>query len=86
MHIRFQVQNRFDIIQTLILHNVIVKHKAALDQVRKGLSTLGLLCEIEKEPSKFRNLFVHEEENISASYVKGLLKNHRKIKYGFKCC
>lgn len=55
------------------MHNAIVKHKAALDQVRQGLSTLGLLCEIEKQPSKFKNLFVHEEENISASYVKGLL-------------
>ena len=59
--------------QTLILHNTIIKHKAALDQLRKGLSTLGLLCEIEKEPTKFKKFFVHEDEDIS-SYVKGLFQ------------
>ena len=60
--------------QTLILHNTIIKHKAAMDQLRKGLSTLGLLHEIEKDPTKFEKLFVHEEESISSLYVKGLLK------------
>lgn len=59
--------------QTLILQNTIIKHKAALDQLRNGLSTLGLLHEIEKKPAKFRKFFVHEEDDISSSYVKGLL-------------
>ncbi len=69
----FLVQNRLHVLQTLILHNTIIKHKAALDQLRKGLSTLGLLCEIEKEPTKFKKFFVHEDEDIS-SYVKGLFQ------------
>ena len=60
--------------QTLILHATIVKHKAALDQLRKGLSNLGLLDEIQKNPDKFKMFFLHEEEDISSSYVKGLLK------------
>lgn len=45
-----------------------------MDQLRKGLSTLGLLHEMEKDPNKFEKLFVHEEESISSTYVKGLLK------------
>ena len=60
--------------QTLILHATIVKHKAALDQLRKGLSNLGLLDEIEKKTDKFKSFFLHEEQEISSSYVKGLLK------------
>ena len=60
--------------QTLILHNTIIKHKAALDQLRKGLSTLQLLCEIEKKTAEFKRFFVHEEKNITSSYVKGLLR------------
>jgi hypothetical protein len=59
--------------QTLILHATIIKHKAALDQLRKGLSNLGLLNEIEKKPDKFKRFFLHEEEKISPLYVKGLL-------------
>ena len=60
--------------QTLILHATIVKHKAALDQLQKGLLNLGLLNEIEKKVDKFKSFFLQEEEEISSSYVKGLLK------------
>ena len=60
--------------QTLILHATIVKHNAALDQLQKGLSNLGLLDEIEKKTGKFKSFFLHDEEEISSSYVKGLLK------------
>lgn len=38
------------------MHDVIIKHKAALDQMRKGSSILGLMEEMEKSPEKFQPL------------------------------
>ena len=63
-----------EIMQTLILHSTVIKHKAALDQFRKGISILGLLGEIEKNPQKFEQFFVHQDEIISPEFVKKLLK------------
>jgi len=60
--------------QTLILHSTVLKHKALLDQFRKGLSILGLLGKVEKYPEKFEPFFVHHDENISPAFVKKLLK------------
>lgn len=60
--------------QTLILHSTVLKHKAALDQFRKGLNILGLLRKIENNPQKFEQFFVHHDGDISADFVKKLLK------------
>lgn len=51
-----------------------MKHKAILDQLRKGLSILGLQNELEKAPGKFEHLFVHKDDEVSAAYVKELLR------------
>ena len=59
---------------SLGLHDTIVKHKAILDQLRKGLSILGLQKELERAPDKFEHLFVHKDDEVSAAYVKELLK------------
>ena len=56
------------------MHEVILKHKAALDQMRKGLSILGLLEEIEKSPEKFQNLFIHKDSEINAEFIISLLR------------
>ena len=69
-----QESNKLEIMQTLILHSTVLKHKAALDQFREGISILGLLSQIEKNPSKFEPFFVHHDENISPAFVKKLLK------------
>ena len=63
-----------EVIQSLILHATVLKHKAALDHFRKGLATLGLLSEIEKNPTKFEKFFVHSKEEITAAFVTSLLK------------
>lgn len=60
--------------QCLVLRDTILKHKALLDQLRKGLSILGLQKEMEKAPDKFNHFFVHSGEEVSAAYVKALLK------------
>lgn len=48
VHLGWQVNNKLQIVQSLLVHDVLLKHKAALDQTRKGLSILGLLAEIGK--------------------------------------
>ena len=60
--------------QTLILHSTVLKHKAALDQFRKGLNILGSLSKTENNPEKFQQFFVHHDGDISADFVKKLLK------------
>lgn len=41
-----------------------MKHKAILDQLRKGLSILGLQKELERAPDKFEHLFVHKDDEV----------------------
>ena len=60
MPFALQADNKHDVLQSLILHDILVKRKSILDQFRKGLSTLGLLAEIEHNPSLFEELFVHQ--------------------------
>ena len=55
-----QPDNKLDVLQSLMLHDVLVKRKSILDQLRKGLSTLGVLAEIEYNPSLFEEFFVHQ--------------------------
>ena len=59
--------------QSLITFNVLTKNVVLLDQMRKGLSTLGLLKEIEKNPTLFEHFFVHQGSQLTPDYVKELL-------------
>ena len=44
-----------------MLHDILVKRKSILDQLRKGLSTLSVLAEIEYNSSAlFEEFFVHQ--------------------------
>ena len=45
------------IIQSIVMYEVISKRKMALDQLRKGLTTLGVLDEMLKHPNLFENVF-----------------------------
>ena len=60
--------------QSLVTYNVLTKNIALLDQMRKGLSMLGLLKEIEKYPHLFEHFFVYQGGKLTPSFVKGLLK------------
>lgn len=60
--------------QCLIIHDTILKHKPTVDQLRKGLSILGFLKELEKAPAKFEHFFVHSGDDISSDYIKSLFK------------
>eukprot|EP00794_Sanderia_malayensis_P008368 gene8368-9266_t len=67
-------KNREEVVQCLALHDTIIKHKAGLDQFRNGLKILGLLKEVEAASSKFVAFFIHQDDAVSANYVKQLLK------------
>ena len=69
----FQITNRLDVAQSLITFNILTKNVVLLDQMRKGLSTLGLLTEIEKNPTLFEHFFVHQSGQLTPDYVKKLL-------------
>lgn len=69
-----QEQNKLAVVQSLVIHETLTKHKGVLDQFRKGLAILGLLEEIEKAPTKFEHLFVHQKGDINADFVKSLLR------------
>ncbi|KAJ7354986.1 G2 M-phase specific E3 ubiquitin protein ligase [Desmophyllum pertusum] len=66
--------NKLAVVQSLVTHEVLLKHKGALDQFRKGLGILGVLEEIERAPRKFEHLFVHQDNAISSDFVKSLLR------------
>ena len=69
-----QEQNKCEVVQCLVLHDTILKHKAILDQLRSGLSILGFKKELEKAPAKFEHFFVHSSDEVSPAFVKSLLK------------
>ena len=55
-----QPDNKLDVLQSLMIHDILVKRKSVLDQFRKGLSTLGFLADMEHNPSLFEEFFVHQ--------------------------
>ena len=69
-----QEENKLEVVQSLVIHESLIKHKGVLDQFRKGLAILGLLEEIEKAPSKFEHLFVHQKGEINTDLVTSLLR------------
>lgn len=52
-----------DVLQSLVLHDILVKRKSIPDQLRKGLSTLGILIESEYNTSLFEEFFVYQGGN-----------------------
>ena len=62
-----------NVVQSLLTFNVLTNNVSMLDQMRKGLSLLGLLEEIEKNPNLFEHFFVHQGSRFTPAYVKELL-------------
>lgn len=56
--LHLQPEIKLDVLQSLLLHDILVKRKSILDQFRKGLSTLGILAEMEHNPGLFEESFV----------------------------
>ena len=56
------------------MHEIVSKRKAALDQLRKGLTTLGVLEEIQKYPSTFESLFTYKSEELTSTKFKEYIR------------
>ena len=54
-------KNQQSVAKTLCLHHCILTVKAELDQLCKGLSTMGVLDAIRRYPKIFARYFVSEE-------------------------
>ncbi|KAK2564475.1 G2/M phase-specific E3 ubiquitin-protein ligase [Acropora cervicornis] len=67
------VLNRQLLVESLMLHTILSKRKVLLDQLRKGLETLGVLEEAAKRPLMFESFFVSSDENLTSDKVKGSL-------------
>ena len=50
----------FNLLMINLHCSLTIKRKSILEQLRKGLSTLGVLAEIEDNPSLFEEFFVHQ--------------------------
>ena len=67
-----QPANKLDVLQSLMVHDILVKRKSILDQFRKGLCTLGLLKEMEKNPHLFEECFIHKGKMTQESVANCL--------------
>ena len=67
-----QADNKIDVLQSLMLHKMLVKKKAILDHFRKGLPIFGLLGERQREPEMFEECFVYQGVVSSDSVASSL--------------
>ena len=50
--------NKNLLMRTIMLHSTLLKNKAVLDQLKSGLSSLGVLNAVMKNPNAFESYFV----------------------------
>jgi len=58
----------------MIVFDVLVKRKVALDQLRNGLSTLGVLEAIQKYPNVMVKYFVEDMGSLTAEKMLGRIE------------
>ncbi len=68
------MENRNNLLQTMILHDAIGKRIPALQQIMEGMKILGIHSIIAKNPSLFEAFFIHQEENLTAERLLQQLK------------
>lgn len=69
-----QMSTKGKIIQSIVMYEVISKRKMALDQLRKGLITLGVLDEMSKHPHLFESVFTFKPVELTPAIVRECLK------------
>ena len=62
------------VIRNLIVHDAIAKPKMVLEQLRKGLKTLGFGRRMELYPDIFKELFVAGDREVTADDIKSQLQ------------
>lgn len=63
---------KLKVIQSIVLYEVLGKRKAALDQLQKGLNTLGVLSEMQRNPQLFECLFVRDHAALTSAVMNKL--------------
>jgi hypothetical protein len=69
------LSNRDIALQNLIVHEVLVKRKEALDQFCKGLKALGVHSAIQTCPEEMKVYFIAQQRQLSATTVLELFAN-----------
>ncbi|CAB4005082.1 G2 M phase-specific E3 ubiquitin- ligase-like [Paramuricea clavata] len=69
------LSNRDIALQNLIVHEVLVKRKEALDQFCKGLKALGVHSAIRTCPEEMKVYFIAQQRQLSATTVLELFAN-----------
>ena len=67
------------VVQSCVMYEVISKRKMALDQLRKGLTTLGLLDEISRYPHLFEGVFTFKAQELTPAIVNDCLKYPKEL-------
>ena len=68
-----QVNNKHIIAQEFIIHEATLKRQAVLGQLMDGLKSLGFLEVMQKIPSTFEPLFIHQNRTLDAPILMSTL-------------
>ena len=68
-----QMQNKDEIVQSMMCHFVLNKRTVLLDQLQEGLKTLDVLKEMKTRPLLFERFFVYQEGSVTPEKVKEVL-------------
>ena len=59
---QIQMKDKDKLIKTLLLHHVLFRSKAVLDQLMHGLTACGVLHAIQEHPTQFQPYFVADPQ------------------------
>ena len=77
--------NRGIALQNLIIHEVLVKRKEALDQFCKGLQTLGILSAIQTCPEAMKVYFIAQQTPLSVAVMLELFDDINAVQECSRC-
>ena len=60
-----KLEDRVDIVATLIDYHLMIKVKSAMDQYMEGLTVLGLLNRVQQHPSTWKPLFMKHTQRLT---------------------
>ena len=70
-----EITEKAQIVRAICTHYVLLRCKAELDQLKTGLSTLGLLDELCSNPSLFKPLFTTDAKANLTAGIRGCYHN-----------
>lgn len=71
-----------ELIDNLISFYVVDRKQSAVEQLKRGLETLGVLEHVKKWPELFRDVMCYGDETVNALYMKALFRIVRRGERG----